>query len=189
MVLRKWRCLARVFGVVVAVRFFVIWLLGLSIDIPFTVVGIQVIIIGLAILHVIHVIECLELRLELIKQRLLRDLLRLYLLDELLLLLFFRFDYFLGVVDFVDFAVHFIFVEVILRRIGITSHGLIAALIISLISLLDLDNLVRALQLIFLKEVAPFHAKWVLAQLAKDAGLASSHVAGAFDTNLRNRRI
>ena len=162
-VLRKWRCLARVFGVVVAVRFFVIWLLGLSIDIPFTVVGIQVIIIGLAILHVIHVIECLELRLELIKQRLLRDLLRLYLLDELLLLLFFRFDYFLGVVDFVDFTVHFIFIEVILRRIGITSHGLIAALIIGLISLLDLDNLVRALQLIFLKEVAPFHAKWVLA--------------------------
>ena len=114
MVLRKWCHFARVFGLVVAVRFFVIWLLGLSIDIPFTIVGIVVIIIGPAVLHVLHIIECLELRLELIKQCLLRDLLRLHLFDELLLLLLFRLNYILRVVNFVDFAVHFIFVEVIL---------------------------------------------------------------------------
>lgn len=110
-------------------------------------------------------------------------------LDELLLLLLFGFDYFFGVVDLVDFSIHFVFVEVILRRIRITTHRLITTLIIGLISLLYLHDLIRALQLILLKKVAPLEPNRVLPQLAKYARLATRHISGTLNTDLSNRRV
>jgi hypothetical protein len=163
--------------------------LGLAINIPLALVGIHVVPVGPAVLHVLHVIECLELRLELVEQCLLGHLLRLYLLNELLLLLLFRFYYFLRVVYFVDFAIHFIFIEVILRWIRITTHGLITALVVRLITLFDFHNLVRTLKLIFLEEVAPLKPNWILSQLAKHTRLATGHIPCALNTNLSNGRV
>ena len=122
---------------------------------------------------------------QLIYQLFLGKLVGLNFRDELLLPLLLLFDKNFRVVDLVHLPVHFVFIEIVFRWIWVAAHGLAAAIVVSLIPLLNLYYLVGTIQLIFLEEVAPLKPHRIFAELPKHARSATCSISGALDAYFR----